>query len=95
MIAANSRYAQSTVVPAVDLDGDDIMVILFGVPADKTVQFTYYQVTGADHIDQLAARFLGNPTYWWIIANANPEIVNWLTLPTGYLLRIPTVASAS
>jgi nucleoid-associated protein YgaU len=94
MISANSRYSQSTVVPGMNLDGSDVMVILFTPPADVIVQYTYHQVTGSDRVDQLAARYYGDPTAWWKIANANPEIVNWLALPVGRLLRIPTVVSA-
>jgi hypothetical protein len=94
MITANSRYAGSTVVPGSDLDGNDIMVILFTPPTDTTFQYTYHQVTGADYVDVLAFQNYGDPSLWWVIANANPEIVNWASLVPGTLLRIPGLAGA-
>jgi hypothetical protein len=94
MISATSRYANSTVIPGSDLDGNDIMVIIFSTPTDTTFQFTYYQVNGADEVSALAQRFYGDATLWWVLANANPEVLDWTTLVAGTLLRIPTLASA-
>lgn len=92
-ISANSRYASSTVVADTNLDGDDVVVILFSQPSDKNLQFTFYQITAFDFIDTIATRFYGDPRLWWVIANANPEIVNWATLTAGQFIRLPTVSS--
>ena len=92
MISVTSRYSNATVVTATDLDGNDITAIVFPTPVDTTIQFTYHQVTNFDTIDQLANQFYGDPQFWWQIANANPEILNWSSLTVGYLLRIPIVS---
>lgn len=89
MISANSRYANSTVMPSVNLDGNDAMVIQFTAPTDLVFKYTFHQVTADDRVDMLASRFLGDPTLWWVIANANPEILDWSELTPGYPLRIP------
>lgn len=93
MIGANSRYAQSVVTPAVNLDGKDVMAVVFTPPVDTFMRYTYYQVTGADTIDGIASNYYGDPTLWWMIANANPEVQDWLTMTTGRLLRIPVPGS--
>lgn len=92
-ISANSRYSSSTIVADTNLDGDDVVVILFSQPADRSLQFTFYQVKADDFIDTIANRFYGDPRLWWVIANANPEIVNWTSLAPGLFIRLPTVAS--
>lgn len=94
-ISATSRYAQSTVVPAQNLDGTDILAIVFTPPTDTTITFTYHQVTGNDYVDVLANRYYGDPTLWWVIANANPEVTNWTSLIVGSLLRIPNLQAVA
>ena len=91
MISASSRYANSAIVTAQNEDGTDIQAIVFTPPADTVIQYTMHQVTGADTIDLLANQYYGDPTLWWQIANANPEILNWSSLTVGYLLRIPLI----
>lgn len=95
MIYANSRYAVSTLAGSADLDGNDVVIILFSPPANKTFRFVYHQVTATDHVDTLAARFLSDPLLWWVIAQANPEILNWSSLTPGYMLRIPVIGSVA
>lgn len=93
MISANSRYASSTVVTAQNLDGRDVLVILFDTPQDQSFRFTWHQLTGDEYPDQLAQRHYGDPTLWWVIARANPEITDWMQLPPGTLLRIPVTGA--
>jgi hypothetical protein len=93
MITSNSRYAKSTVVTGTNLDGNDILVVLFSQPTDVSFKFKYHQVTNNDHVDVLAYNYFSDPRLWWLIANANPEITNWSRLVPGSLLRIPTLTS--
>jgi hypothetical protein len=91
MISANSRYANSVIVPAANLDGDDILAITFSQPSDATIRYQYHVVTGDETIDSLAFRIFGDGTLWWAIAKLNPELQDFSSLTTGYLLRIPVV----
>lgn len=91
MIAANSRYANAQVISAQNIDKKDVQVIVFAQPSDTTITYVLHQVTGTDTIDGLSQRYYSDPTLWWQIANANPEIMNWSVLVTGSLLRIPTI----
>lgn len=95
MIPANSRYASATVVPATDVDGNDILAIVPAAPADTVIRYTYHQVAGTDDVTLLAFRYYGDPTVWWKIANANPEVTNWATITTGSLIRVPIITGLS
>ena len=43
-----------------------------------------------DRLDNLAYQFYGDPTLWWILSVANPDLPNDSLYPTlGFQLRIP------
>jgi len=45
-----------------------------------------------DRFDNLAFQFYQDPTLWWIISIANPNLVDFgsLFIPIGTTIRIPT-----
>jgi len=92
LISPNSRYATAKLT-TVEVDGKSIVYIL---PPNQNVTiftYTYYTVTFADRIDNIAATFLGNPSLWYRIAQVNPQVMNWLDLQPGTVIRIPLVAT--
>jgi nucleoid-associated protein YgaU len=91
VIATNSRYASSKTQKIQVAPGDVRVTIVFSAQSDWKFNFTYYQVKQGDRIDLLARLFYGDDTRWWVIADANPDILDWTTLPTGLVLRIPSV----
>jgi nucleoid-associated protein YgaU len=46
-------------------------------------------VTYGDRMDNLAAQFYNDPTQWWRIADANPEIFFPGQMAPGSIIRIP------
>lgn len=90
MITADSRYSTSTITTVQTASGTRQTVITPGL-SERTIAYTNYLVRDGERIDQLADRFLGVAKLWWVIADANPEIHDWLRLPPGTLLRIPRV----
>jgi len=44
-----------------------------------------------DRFDNLAFRFYQDPTLWWVISTANPNLVSFgsLFIPVGTTIRIP------
>lgn len=94
MISTQSRYATSTVVVASDLDGNDCQVIVPSEQQDYVVTYTWYQVSLGDTIDTIAQSAYSDPTQWWKIADANPNIMLWDVLPNGTMLRIPNSGPA-
>ena len=88
MISATSRYANSQVV-TVTQDGLPRQVITPSQQMAYSFNYISYQVRGSDRLDLLAWQFYGDPTVWWKIADANPEIISWLTIPAGTVIRVP------
>jgi phage tail protein X len=89
MINSDSRYSTATIATIQTRTGSRQTVIVQD-PAERVISYTNYLVRDGDRIDQLATTFLGMSKLWWMIADANPEIVDWLVLPRGTLLRIPS-----
>lgn len=92
MISANSRYSKS-VLTTEEVDGASVVYILPTQPVVTTFQYVYHTVTYVDRIDTIAASFLGNPALWYLIAQVNPQIIDFLSLTPGTTLRIPTIAT--
>jgi len=90
-ILSGSRYANSAVA-TLQVNGKPRQVILIS-PQQAPYSFGYqsYQVTEADTVQSLASAFFGDPTQWWQIADANPEIEWWGPIPPGTIIRIPSV----
>lgn len=90
MIFADSRYVTATIVTAVGPDGETRQEMRVAFPRSKMIQFTYYRVLDAERIDTIAKDFYGKAELWWMIADANPEIIDWVTpLEPGTILRVP------
>jgi nucleoid-associated protein YgaU len=88
-ISANSRYANSKVA-AVDKDGQSVNVIVPGQQWATTITYVSHLLADRDRLDLLANQYYGDPTQWWQIANANPELSpDWSKLVPGTIVRIP------
>jgi phage tail protein X len=87
-ISATSRYAQSTVL-SILVNGQPRQTIVSSEQVPFSIQYTFHQVTSNERIDNIAYQFYGDATRWWVIADANPEILDWSNLPQGTLIRVP------
>lgn len=68
------NYRASTRYPDIPLSESDVYI---------------YTIRG-DRLDNLAYQFYKDPTYWWILLVANPDLPNDSLYPTlGFQLRIP------
>lgn len=92
MITPNSRYATAKLTTE-EVDGKSTIYILPPNQQVTVFTYTYYTVTFADRIDSIATAYLGNPTLWYKIAQVNPQILDWLNLEAGMVIRIPLVAA--
>lgn len=91
MIGPDSRYANSTVVKLPDGRGTVRYTTVPSHQTDYQITFTYHQVAGYERIDQLAFGYYSDETKWYLIADANPEILDWEDLDPGIILRIPNL----
>ncbi len=67
------KYLESTIYPKIKPTNDDIYIIS----------------TQSDRLDLLAAKYYGDPTYWWVISVANNLNDASLSIEVGKQLRIP------
>lgn len=97
-ISPTSRYATSVVSPVTDTAGVTRATILPKSPTDTAYTVTYYAWKAGDRMDKLASHFYQDERQWWLIVNANPEIVpnasGLFNLAPGTVIRIPANASA-
>lgn len=89
-ISAESRYRTATLQTAVGADGETRQEMRPAFPRSRQVSFTYYRVVAAERIENIAYNQYGDARLWWIIADANPEILDWFDLEPGKIIRVPS-----
>jgi hypothetical protein len=88
-ISTESRY-NDDVLLANEVNGKTRVEIKVKFPAARIVSYSYYRFSDGDRPDTLAANLIGNANLWWMIAEANPEIMNWHEVAVGTIIRIPS-----
>jgi phage tail protein X len=91
-IALTSRYQRNRTGVILSSTGIPRQAILHRYPQSLILQVVEHLWTRYDRIDILAARYYGNETSWWMIAESNPRILDWTNIPIGTIIRIPSVA---
>lgn len=87
-IFVNSRYNNQTVL-RLQSDNGQTYPTVFRAQPKMPNRFLHYTVKMGDRLDTLANAYYGDPTLWWIIADANPEITYPVALTIGATIRIP------
>jgi hypothetical protein len=90
MIYTDSRYADGTLVRALDARKNVYSLAVLRNTQPSSSEFYYYTWTVRDRMDLVAHRFLGNVDLWWKIMDFNPEIGNAFDITPGTVLRIPS-----
>jgi hypothetical protein len=67
------RHFQSTINPNISVDINDVMIV----------------ARMGDRLDTLANKYYNDPSYWWIIAEANGLGKGSLFITPGKFVRIP------
>lgn len=86
-----SRYASNQVAAIVDNHGVTRPTIVITTPNERRISFSTYTWKLGDQIEYLSYSAYGDEQSWWIIANANPEILFWDRLAPGVEIRVPHV----
>lgn len=89
-ISAGSRYANNKIV-SVPVGNKSRPTIVIEPPGEQRIQFSTYTWQDGDQIEYLSWSAYGDEEAWWIIADANPEIMFWNDLPRGTEVRVPSV----
>src|SRR6185369_3596045 len=88
---ANSRYFQSEIRTLTLPDGTQIVYLArrFVPPPERLATLRYHTVVEGDRLDNLAARYIGDPEQFWRICDANRALrQDELTETIGRVLRI-------
>jgi nucleoid-associated protein YgaU len=89
MVFKGSRYA-STPVFSLKTDNRTTPRVLGQRPVPPAPGAFTYTVMEGDRLDQLANRFYSDPRKYWLILDANPEVLNpFELLEPGRQIRIP------
>lgn len=89
-IDTNSRYANNR-IEAVEVNGVVRPTIVITPPDEQRINFSTYTWQDGDQIEYLAWSAYGDEQAWWVIADANPEILYWNDMPRGTKVRVPSV----
>jgi hypothetical protein len=90
MIYTNSRYADGTILKALDPRTDEYKLTVYrNFPQTESNFYLYTWVEG-DRIDAVANLTLGSPSFWWKIMDLNPEVIDPFDIPINTTIRIPS-----
>lgn len=81
-ISRVSRYQRHTTAVVVDRHGNRQVAIMRRVPVAQRVRVMDTLWREGDRVDLLANRYLGSAQEWWVVAEANPAVLDW-TAPAG------------
>lgn len=89
MIYFDSRYSDGEIRKAFDSRNGKYRFTVYREWPVISTEFVFYEWVDGDRIDLVAERFYGNSQWWWRIMDANPDIVDPVTIPAGRVIRIP------
>ena len=89
MIYLDSRYVDGRVFKAWNARKQQYDLTVFREWPTYTQSYFIYEWVETDRLDNLATRFLGDSSQWWVIMDINPEIIDPNEIKPGTQLRIP------
>lgn len=89
MIYLGSRYEDADITYVLDGRIGSTRATAFRAPVQAETEVRYWYWRQEDRIDILATQYYGEPDLWWRIMDANPEILDPLSIPIGTKIRIP------
>ncbi|MFH9606854.1 hypothetical protein [Streptomyces sp. NPDC017448] len=88
-IRADSRYANHETSLITGRDGITRETLMPRRPPSISATVADYTWRENDRLDVLAAKQFGDDTMGWVIAQVNPEVMDWLAVSPGTLIRLP------
>lgn len=91
-IVPGSRYQDSPVI-TVTVREKTAQVITPGAQQPFQISYFWHTLAQSESLDSLAQANYSDPSQWYRIADANPEVMDWLLIQPGTLIRIPVIPS--
>ncbi|WP_369042227.1 hypothetical protein [Streptomyces sp. Midd1] len=88
-IDITSRYQRNEVALVPDRAGRLQLAIMPRRPVAQTLRVTDYRWRTAERVDDVSTRYYGSESSWWMIAEANPSILDWAQVPAGQPILVP------
>jgi nucleoid-associated protein YgaU len=91
-IYSGSRYEDSLVdFFHINEYGQSYPIVFYTVDDLETVSFYTHIYTPGETLHGLSQRYYNRPDLWWTIAEYNPELTDFFSIPAGTVIRIPSV----
>lgn len=91
-ILTGSRYENSTVDFFTKKEyGTSYPVVFYTPDSLVNISFLNHVVTEGETLHGLSQVYFSRPDLWWAIVEYNPEIVDFINITPGTVIRIPSV----
>jgi hypothetical protein len=91
-IYKGSRYEYSTIdFVSTTVNGDSNPIVFYSITPLSKLSYQEHTYIMGERLDQLANKYYRNSEYWWLIPEANPEILDFTNIVPGTTIRIPRV----
>jgi len=92
MIYQTSRYYTQLIdYLAFSPDGDSYPIVFYQFDDPTTISWWEHVYVEGERLEQIANTYYQRPELWWLIAEYNPQIVDFLNIVPGTTLKVPRV----
>ena len=88
-ISRTSRYQRNATSLVADRNGQLQLAVMHRKPADQSLRVSDYRWRSSERVDDVATRYYGSESSWWMYAEANPAVLDWTQVPTGRQIMVP------
>ncbi|MFV0135488.1 hypothetical protein ACLGIH_20090 [Streptomyces sp. HMX87] len=88
-IDITSRYQRNETALVADRRGRLQLAVMHRRPANQSLRVSDYRWRTSDRVDDVASRYYGSESSWWMYAEANPQILDWTQVPAGQQIMVP------
>ena len=91
-IYSGSRYEYSLIdFFSTKENGDENPTVFYTMTDLGVVTYVSHYYVDGERLDTLSYKYYKTSSFWWVIAEFNPEVKDFTNIPTGTILRIPSV----
>lgn len=89
-IVSGSRYETSIVdYFKKDENGATYPIVFYAFDSLSNISFSTHTFIEGETLQGLSSQYYGRPNLWWVIAEYNPELTDFINIPSGTEIRIP------